>query len=182
MHFQNYQTVSGKDADTLWRLSENFNYAPQWTSYFISGIGDHESDTDRPPSLTVAKRKNTKRTETLRICNVASRNSSDSMPPLQSSSEISADGDDDDDSLSEEEKDDGDLTDEYAYDTEEEDNIRELLREAMDVAHQVDWLSGTDMPKEMVLFEQEDRKGNPFLKLLGSLKGQTIYLFLIFSS
>ncbi len=182
MHFQNYQTVSGKDADALWGLSENFNYAPQWTSYFIPTLGDLESDNNGPPGLTMAKRKNTKTTGTLRISNgAASSLSCDSdMPPLQSFSETSADDEDDDDSLLGEKEDEGDETDENGYNTEEEDEIREFVREAMDVAHEADWLSGADLPKEIDPFEQEDHKGNPFLKLLGSLRGQMIHQFIVF--
>jgi len=161
-------------------LSENFNYAPQWTSYFIPTLGDLESDNNGPPSLNMAKRKKTKTTDTLRISNGTPSNnlSCDSdMPPLQPFSDTSTDDDDDDDddSLLGEKEDEDHETDENGYNTEEEDEIRELVREAMDVAHEADWLSGADLPKEIDPFEQEDRKGNPFLQLLGSLRGRMIF-------
>ncbi|KAF9010573.1 hypothetical protein BDQ17DRAFT_1346459 [Cyathus striatus] len=58
------------------------------------------------------------------------------------------------------------------YDTEQEDEIRDLLREAMDTAHEADWFESSNAPAEIDPFLQEDRKGNPFLKLLGSLRGR----------
>jgi hypothetical protein len=97
------------------------------------------------------------------------------MPPLQSLSGSDDTEEDDDDEFPLDDDDD-DEDDESGYNTEEEDEIRELLREAMDVAHEADWLSGSKSPEEVDPFEQEDRKGNPFLKLLGSLRGNTIVI------
>lgn len=100
------------------------------------------------------------------------------MPELQSVSgseddpffnEDDSDEDDDsDEEDSEEEEDDG-------YNTEEEDDIRELLREAMDAAHESDWASGQKLAKDLDPLEQEAKQGNPFMKLLGSLRGMVWY-------
>jgi hypothetical protein len=161
-------------------LSENFNYAPQWTSYFIPTLSSLESDNNGPPGLKMVKRKNTKTTDNSNGAASSSLSCASDMPPLQPFSDTSADESDDDDSLLGEKEDEGDESDENGYNTEEEDEIRELVREAMDVAHEADWLSGADLPKEIDPFEQEDRKGNPFLQLLGSLRGQMIYQFIVF--
>jgi hypothetical protein len=65
------------------------------------------------------------------------------------------------------------MDDEGGYNTEEEDEMREFLREAMDTAHEADWLSGSNLPKEIDPFRGRSQ-GNPFLKLLGSLRGNMI--------
>lgn len=166
---QNYISVSGEDMDSLWHLEEAFNYAPQWSSYAMPGISE-ESDSDAPWKKTALVKKSNKKS---RLAITNGSDSDSSMPGLQSVSNTSDDDDDDDDdddseSESDEESDD----DQAGYNTEEEDENRDMLREAMDIAHEADWISGTDLPPEIDPFLQEDRKGNPFLKLLGSLRGR----------
>lgn len=83
----------------------------------------------------------------------------DSMPDLQevsNSDEYTSEEDDDEDKEDEE---DGDY----------EDRIREMVDEAKYIADIFD--AGDNIPSEFDHFLQEDRKGNPFLKLLGSLRG-----------
>lgn len=169
---QNYVSVSGKNADALWKLTENFNYAPQWTSYFVPGLVRDSDNLE----LASTKKKGTKKKpkELLRLANGSQVSTDSDMPPLQSLSgtdDAEDDDDDDDFPLDHDEAEDDD--DSSGYNTEEEDEMRDLLREAMDVAHESDWASASHLPKEMDPFEQEDRKGNPFLKLLGSLRGNT---------
>lgn len=101
--------------------------------------------------------------------------SNDSMPELQSVSD-SSDGENDDDIfVSEnddvEESDD----DETAYDSEDEEFYRTMLREAMDTAMAIPEFFDpkTTVPEFDAL--AEERKGNPFLKLLGSLRGEMTY-------
>ena len=60
------------------------------------------------------------------------------------------------------------------YDAENEDEIREMVDEAKFFAREGDFFdAGNNIPSEIDPFLQlqEDRKGNPFLKLLGSLRG-----------
>ncbi len=133
----------------------------------MPGLRRRESDDKR--RLDLAVKKNTKKKDVLRITNEEHVSTDSDMPVLQSVSNSEDEDDDDDDSdLSEGEDEE---TDESDYDTDEEDGIREFLREAMDAAHEVDWISGGDIPKEIDPFEQENRKTNPFLRLLGSLRG-----------
>ncbi len=89
------------------------------------------------------------------------------MPALQDVSESDESGTED---YTDSDNDDDD-DDESEYDTDEEDEIRDMLREAMDTAVDADWFSSNDQPSPVDPFEQEDKKGNPFLKLLGSLRG-----------
>ncbi|CAA7261735.1 unnamed protein product [Cyclocybe aegerita] len=165
---QNYISVSGQDADSLWGLSDAFNYAPQWSSYFFPGLAE-ESDNEDMPRLS--SNNKSKKKKPLAITD--GNESHNSMPGLQSVSNTS-DSDDfdeytDEDDSDEEEEESGS----EGYDTEQEDEIRDLLREAMDAAHEADWLDTSNgPPPELDPFQQEDRKGNPFLKLLGSLRGR----------
>lgn len=146
----------------MWQLKGVFDYAPQWSAHAtLPDIGE-DSDSDEFGSRGNKGRKK----KTLAI--TAGNASSDgSMPGLQSVSNTSDDDDgDDDDSEYEteyESSDDG-------YNTEEEDEIREMYREAMDAAHEADWFDA-NVPAGVDPFLQEDRKGNPFLKILGSLRG-----------
>ena len=132
----------------------------------MPGLREHESDDRKRIGHTVKKKK-----DVMRITNEGHLSTDLDMPPLQSVSNTEdedSDEDDDDSDLSEDEDEE---TDESGYDTDEEDRIRELLREAMDAAHEVDWISGGDIPKEIDPLEQENHKANPFLRLLGSLRG-----------
>ena len=133
-----------------------------------------ERDKNSGPESSRKRGDKKKQKEPLRVTHGDHVPTDSDMPSLQSLSGTDNTEDDDDDDevhLDEDEDDVGD--DESGYDTEEEDEIREFLREAMDTAHEADWLSGSNLPKEIDPFEG-DRKGNPFLKLLGSLRGNLI--------
>lgn len=162
---KNYKAVSGKDIDTLWGLNGALEQTPQWYSFYVPNLAENSDSNDefsRPPE---SKKKAYKA-----ITGGSADDSDGSMPELQSASNSSDEIDTEDDSdfdhysSSEEVNDDG-------YNTEEEDEMREMLREAMDTAHEADWLHSADVPPEMDPFLQEDRKNNPFLKLLSSLRG-----------
>lgn len=136
------------------------NRTPQWHSFYLEELG----------SSSFSGKKSTKKT--LAITN--GDDSDGSMPELQSVSNSSdTDSDSDSDSDSDMEYDDDDA--ESGYNTEEEDELRELLREAMDAAVENDLFQSTNVPPEIDPFSEEDRKGNPFLKLLGSLRGMSIF-------
>ncbi|KAG5647031.1 hypothetical protein DXG03_001401 [Asterophora parasitica] len=169
----NYKTASGDDIDTLWGLTDALNPAPQWHAFYVPNLaGDSDDSDSRPyPTGLKSKKKNAKR---LAITNGPANDSDDSMPELQSVSNSSDDFDsEDDDSSSSEEEDGENDSDESGYDTEEEDELREMLREAMDTAHEEDWLHSVRAEGGLDSFDEQDyRKGNPFLKLLGSLRGR----------
>jgi len=153
-------------------LTDYFNFAPQWSSYFVPGLarGKAEGDKNSGPGSSTKKGNKKKPKEPLRVTNAGHVPTDSDMPALQSLSGTDNTDDDDDDDEFPLDEDEDDDDDESGYNTEEEDEIRELLREAMDTAHEADWLSGSNLPKEIDPFE-DDRKGNPFLKLLGSLRG-----------
>ncbi|KAF9263366.1 hypothetical protein L218DRAFT_959393 [Marasmius fiardii PR-910] len=154
----NYKSASGKDIDTLWNITQAIKPTPRWHPFSPSNVeGGSDNDNEQLAPKTGKRPK-----KVLAITN--NDESDDSMPPLQSVSdtEESEDDSDTDDSDSGDEVED----DESGYDTDEEDELRELYKEAMDAVHAVDWNSPTDEP------ETDYREGNPFLKLLGSLRGR----------
>ena len=100
------------------------------------------------------------------------------MPSLQTVSNSSeapedmSDEDYSDDDDSGEESDDED----EMYDEDEEDHLREMLREAMDMA-----AADPDFynPRSEATYFKEaaqEKQGNSFIKLLGSLRGKSIFL------
>jgi hypothetical protein len=177
--WQNYEAVSGHDINTLWQLQDCLEYAPQWTSYFMPALGKDLDDEDDPrPLAPVSSRK--KGSRRLAITSGDGFGSADSMPALQSVSNTEEDDDGYDDDEDEDEDDyeygnrDADGYPDNGYDTEEEDEIREMVKEAVFIAREGDFFdAGDNIPPEIDPFLQEDRKGNPFLKLLGSLRGSS---------
>ena len=169
---QGYEAVSGHDINTLWQLQDCLDYAPQWTSYFMPGLGKDLDDEDGPPALAPVSSKGSRR---LAITNNGDE-SAESMPELQSVSN-SDDGDDEEEDYDDDdEEEDRDMDDspDSGYDTEQEDEIREMVKEAIFIAREGDFFdAGVNIPPEIDPFLQEDRKGNPFLKLLGSLRGSS---------
>ncbi|KAJ7072063.1 hypothetical protein C8F01DRAFT_1102364 [Mycena amicta] len=147
---QMYKASTKKDIDTLWRLHEALNRTPQWHSIYVPGLKiDKDGKAEKKKVLAITE---------------AGEDSDGSMPELQSVSN-SSEEDESDDEESEEEEDDGNETS-SEYDEEHEDEIRDLLRHAMDAAHEEDLFVKSDDDDEDVT------KGNAFLKLLGSLRGR----------
>jgi hypothetical protein len=179
---QTYEAVSGHDINTLWQLQDCLDYAPQWTSYFMPSLGKDSDDEDGPPALAPASsRRKTSRRLAITAGNGGSDGNADSacsMPGLQSVSNTSDDdGDDDSDDDYDHEDESHDANDhpDSGYNTDEEDELREMLKEAKVFAREGDFFdSGDNIPPEIDPFLQEDRKGNPFLKLLGSLRGSFV--------
>jgi hypothetical protein len=98
------------------------------------------------------------------------------MPELQSISDESDDDQDDEEFESEEEDTDSDYEtedeDDEEYDSEDEDLLRDLEREAMAYATQIpDMFEGP--PTDQLEDVPTDKKDNPFIKLLGNLRGIT---------
>ena len=139
----------------------------------MSGGKDLDNEDD-PPALAPVSSRN-KPSHRLAITRGDdSDNSADSMPELQSVSNTSENDDDDDDD-DDDENHDGDDYSDSGYDTEEEDERREMVKEAIFIAREGDFFdSGDNISSEIDPFLQEDRKGNPFLKLLGSLRGPLV--------
>lgn len=142
---------------------------------------DADYDSDEPPGLVPFKSKNTKNSTAksggrLAITDGLDDDSDGSMPSLQTVSDSSeeesdynSEFEDDDDSEedSEEEPD-------SEYDTDDEDQLREMFREAMDTAAATpDFFDPRALAADFDALAQE-RKGNPFIKLLGSLRGKQI--------
>lgn len=97
----------------------------------------------------------------------------DSMPELQTVSDSSGENDEDI-HVSENDEEENDYDDESGYDSEEDEVHRTMEREAMDATMAIPEFFD---PKSTVPdFDAlvEERKGNPFLKLLGSLRGEMI--------
>ncbi|KAF6743545.1 hypothetical protein DFP72DRAFT_932870 [Ephemerocybe angulata] len=69
-----------------------------------------------------------------------------------------------------------DESDANDYDEEQEDTLRELLREALDAGHAIDWYEATEdiQPSDLDLdpFGGLQKYGNPFMSLLRSLRGR----------
>ncbi|RXW24981.1 hypothetical protein EST38_g912 [Candolleomyces aberdarensis] len=162
----NCKSYSGVDFDTLWQLTDAFETTPQWTAVYIPTLREEDEDEEDGPARVTSGRK-----KPLALTAGDGYESADSMPDLQSISNSSEeypssdeDEDEDEDPQSEDE----------GYDEEEEDNLRDLLREAMDAAHEVDWYENAKGAATAGIdpLKPDDKKGNPFLNLLGSLRGR----------
>ena len=170
---QNYQGISGKTIDELWGLGDLKYLAPSWHAYHIPGAAPNP-DGDEPPPLVPysgnGKQAN-KPGAKKRLAITSGYDSDGSMPSLQtvsdSSDEVDFSDEDDEDDESEYETDEEDSD----FDEEFEDHIRDMVREAMDIA-QAD-PDFNDPRAQASVFEDmsADKKDNPFLKLLGSLRG-----------
>lgn len=159
------------DIDTLWQLKGAFDVTPQWSSYWVPGLSVGADDEDAGPGNLLTNRE--KKNNTLALMDTGYE-SGDSMPALQSISN-SSENDSDSEEESEEEDEDDWASEDEGYDEEQEDRIRELLREAMDAAHEVDWFEGADAAKtnELDPLKADTKRGNPFMNLLGSLRGMS---------
>ena len=160
------------DINLLWL--KDTHALPQWHLLFTT------SSSPPTKSLVLARNKN----ENSFTRGNRQDDSGDSMPGLMEYSnssegeniDYSDDSDDDSDDNSDGDEDEGE---ESEYDAEHEDDIRDMLREAMDIAHEADFFGsiGLDTGPGLGLGDgtgsrADERKGNPFLKLLGSLRGE----------
>ncbi|EKM80649.1 hypothetical protein AGABI1DRAFT_105632 [Agaricus bisporus var. burnettii JB137-S8] len=169
---QNYLKVSGKDIDDLWQLKGSQEAIAQWTSYYRGPENGNDSDEEKNRKVRPFKAKPGSGKETkkpLAIANFAEAEFED-MPELQTMSNSSDEYSSEDDSVSEADYIESD-SDDSGYDTEEEDEIRELLREAMDIAHEKAWFNPINVNVEVRKIS-EAQDANPFLSLLSSMKGR----------
>ncbi|KAI0339768.1 hypothetical protein BDW22DRAFT_1360779 [Trametopsis cervina] len=178
----NYQAVSGQTIDNLWGLDDIKYRKPSWHAKRLlggnAGNGDYDSDSDSdapPKTATNGKKKSSRGAKKPPLVIPSSGyDSHASMPSLMTVTETSgeeSEDDDDDDDENDDESDESDDEDEM-YDEDEEDHLREMIREAMDMA-QAD--PDFNFPRrEAAFFKEaaEDKKGNSFIKLLGSLRGR----------
>lgn len=147
----------------------------------MPGLRTYDSDSDgEQPSMPLVKSTGQKRTggknkpkKLLAITDGHADDDDDgSMPELQTVSDSSGENDEDIFISENDEEEESDEDDESDYDSEEEEVYRTMLREAMDTAMAIPEFFD---PKSAVPeFDAlaEERKGNPFLKLLGSLRGE----------
>ncbi|PCH43414.1 hypothetical protein WOLCODRAFT_138330 [Wolfiporia cocos MD-104 SS10] len=175
----NCQAVSGQDIDNLWQVADVKNRTPQWHAYYMPNASkglDDDDDDDDFPRLFPAKSANrsdtrVKNGKPLAITSSLADDSDSSMPPLQSVSDSSEDEMEDDWGSSDEDDSD-DSEAENGYDTDEEDALRDMLREAMDTMMATPEFFDTKSDNADLDNLAEERKGNPFIKLLGSLRGR----------
>ena len=149
------------DLDTLWQVKDEFLRIPQWST---TAAPDRRS----PKAATVFPEKRTAGGANLRTTN---DNGSDhpSMPSLEESDSSSSDSaailwEDAEESENESSDSDGEVS--SAYDSEEEAELRDLLREAMDIAS-----AQPEIFEERKAFEARSND-NQFLKALGALRGK----------
>jgi hypothetical protein len=152
----------------------------------MPGLRKDFDDEEGPSAFAPVSRR--KKGSRLAITTGDGFDSADSMPDLQSVSNTEDEDEDDDD---DDDDDDGDHGDENhdvddadsSYDAEYEDEIREMVGEAKFYAREGAFFdNGKNIPPEIDPFLQEDRKDNPFLKLLGSLRGSSLSKFGILNS
>lgn len=163
--------MSGLDIDSLWDLKTRFEeQTPQFHGYYIPGA-DEESEKvpGAFPSRSSKQAPGTKAT--------AEGSDDDDMPDLQSVSDSPQENDDDDD---DEWESGDDHWDEDDWHTDDEEAVNEHYREMMKVGMEhPDFLDPKVPIPEFEKFAEE-RKDNPFLKLLGSLRGARSYLVVVF--
>lgn len=176
---QNYKTTSGLSVDSLWRLDEALHRTPQWSSFYTPNLRIYDSDSDdEPPSMLRLKGSGQKRPggnkkprKLLAIMNGDDDDSYGSLPELLDVSNSSG-GDDEDIYVSENDEEEESDDDETDYDSEDEEHYRTMLRDAMDAAMAIPEFFDPKTPVPEFDALAEERKGNPFLKLLGSLRGE----------
>jgi hypothetical protein len=150
----------------LWQVND-VHRTPEWHSFYFPGahkdlsLDEHESPTRPKRRLAITDFPN---------------DDYDSMPDLQSISSSDEDSagcggfhDEQDSTQSSDEGDDD-------YDEEYEDELRDLRRDAMELAHDIPGFFDHHAPIPDDVFAEE-RKSNPFLRLLGSLRGQLLVFF-----
>lgn len=153
--------------EELWQLDDETRRVPHW------GVSEGKAMPLVP--YKAGKSQGGKKKKTLTITNGPNGgyNSDDSMPSLETvsdSSEEEAEEEEESEWSDDYEEGSEDDDNESGYDTEEEEYMRDLLREAMDRAHaNPDFMDNTKPFTDAQL--ADERKDNPFIKLLGSLRG-----------
>ena len=153
--------MSGLDIDTLWDLKARFKeQTPQFHGYYIPGA---DEEPDKVPGAFPSRSS-----RQVPLPSAVEEESDDEMPDLQSVSHSSLDDDRGEDS---EWGSGDDHWDEDDWDTEDEEGVNEYIREMMSVGVEHPDFLDPRIPIPEFDKYAEERKDNPFLKLLGSLRG-----------
>ena len=166
---QTYKAVANLDLDTLWQVEDEFLRVPHW--------GPTVSPDKRAPKAVSVSPDQQKPYGDRAASHVPDGgNSEESMPELieasDPSDDVSGDSVADHDHKSEDGASDLDGEDRNGYDSEEEAELQDLEREAMDIA-----IAHPDIFEEKKAFEERSND-NQLLKALGALRGK--YLVLAF--
>ena len=161
--------MSGLEIDTLWDLGAEFReQTPQFHGYYIPGA---DEEPERVPGAFPSRSLRQVPLET-----PVEDESDDEMPDLQS---VSHSSEDDRESGNEWGSGD-DHWDEDDWDTEDDEGVNEYIREMMSIGMEhPDFLDPRTRIPEFDKYAEE-RKDNPFLKLLGSLRGDQLPLIVDF--
>ena len=152
--------MSGLDIDTLWDLQARFKErTPQFHGYFIPRA---DEEPDKVPGAFPSR-------STRRVPGTAAvtDESDDEMPELQSVSQ----SEDELGSYGSGSESGDDHWDEDDWETEDEEEVNEHYREMMKVGMEHPDFLDPKVPIPEFDKYAEERKDNPFLKLLGSLRG-----------
>ncbi|EIN11716.1 hypothetical protein PUNSTDRAFT_141986 [Punctularia strigosozonata HHB-11173 SS5] len=190
----NYVARAGDKVEELWRLHGALVRSPQWNAFYKSkskaksekvpttSIKRHtagsDSDDDEPPNMvSVVRRGGNGTKKRLALTSGQDDDSDSSMPSLlsvsESADEESSDEDDDPDDYYDDDDDWEDDDDESQYDSDDEEEIRHMMREAMNTAMEMpEFLDPKAEPSGEFDKLAKERVDNPFLKLLGSLRGR----------
>jgi len=153
------------DLDTLWRVEDEFLRVPQWSTTAAPGERNTKASGVLPePRIESGS-------ATLQVPDGNGNDSDPSLPGLVAASDSSIDSagamwnrDDESDDVPSDSDDDDEESSEY--DEEEEAELRDLLREAMDIAS-----AHPDIFEEKKVFDKRSND-NQFLKALGALRGK----------
>jgi hypothetical protein len=161
---KNYFATSGQYIDQVWGLEGALDRKPRWKSY-NGPRQDLKRSTHQSTGLGGGIGRD--------MFAITDDDEFRSMPSLQSVSDSDDDSVYEDDS-SEYESDDED--EEYEYDSDDEERMRDLVREAMETAMNVEGMFDSRTAAPDISGIPEDRKDNPFLKLLTNLRGARLPL------
>jgi hypothetical protein len=151
------------DLDTLWQVEDEFLRVPQWSTT----VSPRKRNT-KAARVTPEPKRSSGGGETLQVMdgNDTDSGSMRSMPGLEESSDYySADSGAAMTGRADDSEEDIDGEESSEYDSEEEAELRDLLREAMDIAS-----ANPEIFEEKKAFEERSND-NQFLKALGALRG-----------
>lgn len=155
------------DLDTLWRVEDEFLRVPQWSTTAAPGKRNTKASGVPPEPKRIENGS-----ATLQVPDGDGNDSDSSIPGLVVASDMSSvdsagamwDRDLESDDISSD-FDDEELSE---YDEEEEAELRDLLREAMDIAS-----AHPEIFEEKKAFNEQSND-NQFLKALGALRGNLL--------
>lgn len=170
---KNYLKESGKKIDALWQLVDVRHRIPHFTVLYVPPVvlsnGIEHGNAEQPRKKPLAITQNGEE----------EYDSGDSMPGLLEVSD-SEDEEVDDEYLTDtDQDDDSDADDDDGFDEEddgdyeEEEDLRKQYRQAMNIFAEMPEIF--DLPPDSTDKYAKERKNNPFLNLLGKLRGAVFY-------